>query len=262
MIEFLTSVSLEKFILFVLIWGLIGIATAANLYFSRSMPLSSKFLTTERYLLGDINKRAGWIIMETPVLISVIYFYCVSATEINASIVMVGVFIVHYFHRAIIYPYRIKVAGKRMPVTTVLSSMIFYIINGYLIGYYFGGLKAYTWEWLQDPRFIIGMLVFIVGFYINITSDNILIKLRNPGETGYKIPHGGFYKFISCPNYFGEILEWIGFAIMSWCLPAFIYMLWVALPLVAQAVQAHSWYRDTFKADYPQARKAVIPYIL
>ncbi len=29
-------------------------------------------------------------------------------------------------------------------------------------------------------------------------------ELREPGENGYKIPHGGGYRFISCPNYLGD----------------------------------------------------------
>ena len=33
-------------------------------------------------------------------------------------------------------------------------------------------------------------------------QDAVLRRLRQPGESGYQIPRGGLYRFISCPNYF------------------------------------------------------------
>lgn len=258
----LLTLDLETYNQFIIVWGLLGLISALSLYYLKLMPISSRVESSEMSILGDIDKRTGWIIMEVPILISVIYFYWASNGIFNASIVFVGIFIFHYFHRALIFPYRIKVKGKTMPVMSMFLSMIFYIVNGYLIGYYFGALKTYSWTWLLSPQFIIGFFLFVVGFVINVTSDNILINLRKPGESAYKIPHGKLYQFISCPNYFGEIIEWVGFAIMCWCLPATVYMLWVALPLMAQGLQAHKWYLDKFKTEYPSDRKAIIPFVV
>ena len=181
---------------------------------------------------------------------------------INASVVILGLFIIHYINRALIYPYRIKIKGKKMHVSMMLSSMIFYVVNGYLVAYYFGSLREYEVGWLISPQFIIGTLLFLVGFAINISSDNILINLRKPGETGYKIPQGGFFKYVSCPNYFGEIIEWIGFAILSWSSIGTVYAIWVGVPLFAQAIQAHNWYKKEFADTYPSKRKAVFPGII
>ena len=47
----------------------------------------------------------------------------------------------------------------------------------------------------------------------------ILRNLRAPGETGYKIPVGGLFRWVSSPNYFGELLEWTGWAIATWSIP-------------------------------------------
>ena len=95
---------------------------------------------------------------------------------------------------------------------------------------------------------------------INWQSDNILIHLRKLGEKGYKIPHGGFFKWISCPNHFGEIIEWTGFAIMTWSLSGLSFAIWTAVNLIPRALDHHKWYKDTF-SDYPQKRKAVIPFL-
>ncbi|CAN0015160.1 unnamed protein product, partial [Hapterophycus canaliculatus] len=65
-------------------------------------------------------------------------------------------------------------------------------------------------SWLVDPRFLIGSVMFAAGMGINIHSDGILRRLRAPGETGYKIPRGGMFEYVSGANFFGECVEWCG----------------------------------------------------
>lgn len=246
-----------------LMWWIGGcLLSALTLQLSKELPMSNRIENKNMRKLGSIDKKTGWVVMEIPILLVVGYFFLQGQNELNVSAIMVAFFMMHYFNRAIIYPQRIKVKGKTMPVASMLSSMAFYMVNGYLVGHYFGHLKEYPIEWLYDPRFIIGASMFLIGFAINIHSDNILINLRKPGESGYKIPYGGCYKYVSCPNYMGECIEWIGFAIMTWSLTGVAYAAWVVLPLFIQARGAHQWYLDKFKDKYPKDRKAIIPFLI
>ena len=102
--------------------------------------------------------------------------------------------------------------------------------------------------------------IFLIGFFINNHSDSILINLRGPGETGYKIPRGGLYKYVSCPNYLGEFIEWLGFAIASASLASFAFFIWTLANLLPRAIQNHAWYLEKFE-DYPKTRKRVIPFL-
>ncbi|NAW45030.1 DUF1295 domain-containing protein, partial [Salmonella sp. gx-f4] len=68
---------------------------------------------------------------------------------------------------------------------------------------------------------------------------NILMTLRKPGETGYKIPTGFLYEYISCPNYFGEIMEWIGYAILGWNLPALAFAIFTFANIGPRAIAHH-----------------------
>lgn len=262
----LTEIDRASFDILMLVWVGLCILSAATMLFAGMMPISNREERAGLKLLGEIDKKLGWIILETPVLITVVYFYLAgveaSGAGINGSVIFVAAFFIHYFHRALIYPYRLKVKGKRMPVLIMLFAMTFYIVNGYMIGYYFGAFHVYDSSWLSDPRFITGMALFVIGMAINIHSDNILINLRKPGETAYKIPRGGCFRWVSCPNYFGEMIEWIGFAVMSWSAVGLVFATWIALPLIAQALNAHRWYRTQFGADYPDKRRAIIPYLL
>jgi steroid 5-alpha reductase family enzyme len=169
---------------------------------------------------------------------------------------------IHYLNRTLIFPFRLHTKGKKIPVTIVLMAFCFNLMNGYINGYYLGSLsEQYALSWLYDPRFIVGFLMFCSGLAINWQADNILIHLRAPGETGYKIPYGGFFRYISCPNHFSEIIEWSGFALMTWSLPGLAFAIWTLVNLMPRALHHHKWYRMTFP-DYPVDRKALIPYVL
>ena len=61
----------------------------------------------------------------------------------------------------------------------------------------------------------LGILLFAIGSFINLDSDRRLRNLRENSENGYKIPHGGLFEYVSAANYFGEILEWWGFALAA-----------------------------------------------
>jgi protein-S-isoprenylcysteine O-methyltransferase Ste14 len=138
---------------------------------------------------------------------------------------------------------------------------VFNGVNAYLNGrYVYNFSRGYPDDWIKDPRFILGVLLFIVGFVINRHSDNILLKLRQPGESGYKIPYGGFYRWISCPNYFGEIVIWIGWALMTWSLAGIAFATWTAANLIPRARSHQKWYTQHF-ADYPTERKTLLPGI-
>lgn len=118
--------------------------------------------------------------------------------------------------RTFIYTSRIK-SDKKVNYLENFFGFFFCAVNGLQIGHYHTIYKASSlYEW----NFILGSILFFAGFYINIDSDNRLIKLRNNSKSGYKIPTGGLFTYVSAANYFGECLEWLGFAIASWSLPA------------------------------------------
>jgi steroid 5-alpha reductase family enzyme len=96
--------------------------------------------------------------------------------------------------------------------------------------------------------------------WINWRSDAILIQLRKPGETGYKIPQGFLFEYVSSPNLFGEIMEWSGFALLAFNWPALSFMVWTFANLVPRAKNHHDWYLQHF-ADYPKKRKIVFPFL-
>lgn len=209
-----------------------------------------------------MDNRIGWIIYEIASPIFFGFFLLTGSLDMNTTLyVLLAIWFTHYFNRSLIYPLRQKDTSKKIPVLIVGSAIFFNFMNGFVCGYYLGNLADHlTNDWLTDPRFIVGGLIWLTGFLINIQSDNLLLGLRKPGEKGYKIPYGGLFKWISCPNHFGEIIEWTGFAIMCWGLPTSTFAFWTAANLIPRAIAHHKWYLNKF-TDYPKERKAVIPFI-
>ena len=210
-----------------------------------------------------IDNRLGWIFMELPsLLIFVILFLTGNVSKEISSWVFMGVWVVHYTNRIFIFPLRIRTQKKKMPLLIMGLGIIFNLINAFLNGYWLGYLSSpYLNVWLTDPRFIIGFTAFIAGFIINQASDNHLINLRSGMKTGYFIPQAGMFRYVSCPNFLGEIIEWTGFAVMTWSVPGLSFAIWTAANLIPRALHHHKWYGSNLK-DYPEGRKAIIPGIL
>ncbi len=211
-----------------------------------------------------IPDRLGWFLMEIPG--PVIYLLLVITGSGSKSVtvwIITGLYLAHYINRAAIYPLRIRTRGKEMPLLVALMAVFFNFVNAGFLGYFAGTLQThYTESWLTDPRFIAGLLILITGAVINITSDEKLIHLRKKRNGyGYIIPRGGLFEKVSCPNFLGEIIEWGGYALLCWSLPALSFFIWTFCNLVPRALSHHRWYRSHFP-EYPEGRKAVIPYIL
>lgn len=211
-----------------------------------------------------INNKMGWVIMELPSLVIMLYFLFWGTKSFNSFVwILFVLWIFHYLNRALIYPFRIRATSKKMPLVIMLSAIFFNIVNAGLNGYYLSELapsNEYSAQWFFSRHFIIGIILFITGMSINWKSDALLINLRKPGETGYKIPKGFLFDYITSPNLFGEIIEWTGFALMALNLPAFSFLIWVFANLIPRARNHHNWYKKNFP-DYPPDRKIVIPFV-
>jgi 3-oxo-5-alpha-steroid 4-dehydrogenase 1 len=241
-------------------WLSVAVAVHITLFFIAA-PFGRH--TTERWGTS-INNKMAWGVMEFPSLAIMVYFLFSGDNSFKSYAWILFVFwILHYFNRTLIYPFRIKSTLKKMPLVIVCSALFFNLVNAGLNGYYLAELapaEKYHEKWLMSFAFWAGVILFMGGMMINWKSDSILIHLRRPGETGYKIPNGFLFKFVSSPNLLGEIIEWTGFALMAQNLPAFTFMVWTFSNLVPRAKNHHDWYHLNFP-EYPVERKAVFPYL-
>ena len=208
-----------------------------------------------------IDNRLAWVLMEAPSPIVFALCFILGGSTGAVSVVFLVLWEAHYLHRAFIYPFGLRGAAKRMPLAIMAFGFLFNMMNGYLNGRWLFTLSGgYDNSWLTDPRFIIGSALFVIGFIINRQADTVLRGLRRPGESGYKISYSLFFRRVSSPNYLGEIIIWLGWALATWSLPGLAFAFWTAANLVPRAKAHHAWYRRTFP-DYPPERKALVPLV-
>jgi 3-oxo-5-alpha-steroid 4-dehydrogenase 1 len=246
-------------LLTLLIWGWMAIAVGT---FVILQFVSAPYGRHTRPGWGPtISNRLGWIIMEAPGLILMpALFLAGPATKTPVHWLLLGLYLCHYLNRCLIFPLRMRTQGKRMPVAIMGSAIFFNLMNTSIMGSWLGWYATYTIDWLWSPQCIAGVVLFALGLGFNIDSDNRLLRLRKPGETGYKIPQGGLFRYISCPNLFSEIVEWIGYALIGWNVAMLSFAVWTFANLAPRAMDHHRWYLGKFE-DYPKERKGLVPFL-
>lgn len=246
-----------KFIYEILI--VIQILSAVFTFFSLYFITAGYGRHTSKSWGPSISPRLGWMLMESPVVFIPVYF-AITGMVTSVTGIMLVIWLTHYIQRTFIYPFLIR-GEEKMPVLIVLFSLIFNSMNGFVNGYYLFNIADYSFSWFTDPRFIAGTLIFFTGMVINLHSDHVVRKLRKENGPGYFLPEIGFHKFVASPNYFGEILEWTGWAILTWSLPGLAFMIFTIANLVPRAHKHRKWYRETFGEKYPVSRKRIFPFI-
>ena len=212
----------------------------------------------------SINNKAGWVIMEIPVVIIFLIYWIVSERTFEITpMVFFVLFNIHYCQRTFVFPLLIR--GKDdMPWTIILFGMVFNSANAYMQGtwiFFLSPATMYPLSWLATPQFIIGVAIFLTGFVINIHSDYIIRNLRKPGDTAFYIPRGGMFRYVTSANYLGEFTEWVGWACMTLSWAGLVFAIWTFANLAPRANRHHRWYKEKFGDEYPKNRKRMIPFL-
>jgi 3-oxo-5-alpha-steroid 4-dehydrogenase 1 len=207
----------------------------------------------------DLPSRIGWMLMELPQPAGFVACFLLGQRRDLVSLVLLGMWCFHYSYRTLIYPFIPRASAISLSVV----SMGFALNVGFS---YLNGRWLFTLgpmhevRWLLDARFLLGVLLFFGGFALCASSDLILRRLRPPGETAHRIPRGGAYRWVSSPNYLGEILQWCGWTLASWSLAGLTLALITAANLVPRARVNHRWCQEHLEG-YPPERKALIPFL-
>lgn len=87
--------------------------------------------------------------------------------------------------------------------------IIFIVASPVILALVYGEAVIYT------PLFILGFLLWCVGFFFESVGDYQLDQfIANPSNKG-KILMSGLWKYTRHPNYFGESMMWIGVSIIA-----------------------------------------------
>jgi 3-oxo-5-alpha-steroid 4-dehydrogenase 1 len=245
------------FIEFNYLWIVVAIATFLTLIIFKVRAPYGRHSSDKWGMV--IPNKWGWFIMELPAFLLMPILALLGPSPKNeVTYLLIGLWSLHYAYRTLVFPFRIKTQHKKIPLLIVVSAVFFNGVNGFLNGYYLGYMDGALHN-IGSTHVVVGLLLFATGMYINRSSDKRLISLRRDRE-GYQIPRGGLFKYISCPNHFGEIVEWCGFMLIAWNLPAITFAVWTFCNLSPRSLNHHKWYQEKF-SDYPKKRKALFPFV-
>ncbi|MFI5394029.1 MAG: DUF1295 domain-containing protein [Candidatus Binatia bacterium] len=211
-----------------------------------------------------VTSKAGWMIMEVPVVVLfAVYWLASTRTFEPTPLVFFLLFNLHYLQRTFVFPFLMR-GDDKMPWSIILFGIIFNTANAYMQGawiFFLSPANLYTPAWLKTPQFLIGVAIFLAGFVLNLHSDHIIRNLRQPGDTAFHIPRGGMFEYVTAANYFGELTQWIGWAVLTLSWPGLVFALWTFANLGPRAHRHHNWYIEKFGTAYPKERKRMIPCV-
>ena len=152
-----------------------------------------------------------------------------------------------------------------MPITIVLMGLVFNTINASLISiwcFYLSTHSFYSYTYFKSPNFIIGIVIFLVGFIANIDSDAYIRGLRKAGDTKHYFPYRHLYRFVSSANYLGEMIEWLGFAILTSNPASYLFLVWTGANLIPRSHAIYKQYKKEFPEEMAKYKvKRILPFI-
>lgn len=254
-------ISSQTFTVFLIVMALIAVVVFVSLFFVDAG--YGKFYHPKWG--PSLDNHLGWFLMEVPVFLAMLLLWWFSDRRTDGvRMVFLILFELHYFHRSFIFPRQLR-GHSRMPWTIVLMGVVFNTLNALMQGgwlFYFSPADRYPQSWLTSLPFIAGTLLFFAGMYVNIQSDSIIRNLRKPGDTAHYLPKGGMFRYVTSANYFGEFMEWVGFAILTWSWAGAVFALWTFANLAPRAARIHTMYSQEFPDEMdPHKVKRMLPFI-
>lgn len=171
---------------------------------------------------------------------------------------------IHYIKRLLETIFVHRFSHATMPLRNLFKNCSYYWLFAMYVAYYVNH-PEYT-----EPNTLqvyVGLAGFALAEAGNLSIHISLRNLRPAGTTTRKIPKPTgnpftkLFDFVSCPNYFYEVMAWLSFALMTQCVAALLFALAGMYQMTIWALGKHSNYKKEF-LSYPRHRKAIIPFVI
>ena len=205
---------------------------------------------------GGVNSRAGLTLAyATPICVYIVLWIEGGAPQTPYHLIVLAAFLFHFIRRILEILF---VNSYSRP--TLLCALV-------TIAFLYGGAATscafFQVHTLGQPTsnsiFMLGVLVFAVGELLNGYHHRLLARLRAPGVRTYGVPRGGLFGWVASPHYLGEILSFVGYAMMSDLLPVWGNALVVSGYLALRANTTLKWYQREMPLRIPLGWRRLVP---
>ncbi|XP_034513797.1 very-long-chain enoyl-CoA reductase isoform X4 [Ailuropoda melanoleuca] len=172
----------------------------------------------------------------------------------------------HYVKRLLETLFVHRFSHGTMPLRNIFKNCTYYWGFAAWMAYYINH-PLYTPPTYGAQQVKLALAIFVICQLGNFSIHMALRDLRPAGSKTRKIPYPTknpftwLFLLVSCPNYTYEVGSWIGFAIMTQCLPVALFSLVGFTQMTIWAKGKHRSYLKEFR-DYPPLRMPIIPFLL
>uniref|UniRef100_A0A6I8RIZ8 Trans-2,3-enoyl-CoA reductase n=1 Tax=Xenopus tropicalis TaxID=8364 RepID=A0A6I8RIZ8_XENTR len=172
----------------------------------------------------------------------------------------------HYIKRLLETLFVHRFSHGTMPFRNIFKNCMYYWGFAAWMAYYINH-PLYTPPTYGEDQVKLAVIIFLFCQLGNFSIHIALRNLRPAGSKTRKIPFPTrnpftwLFLLVSCPNYTYEVGSWIGFAIMTQCLPVALFTLVGFIQMTIWAKGKHRSYLKEFR-DYPPLRSPIVPFIL
>lgn len=170
----------------------------------------------------------------------------------------------HFLKRCLEVLFLHKYSGRTDRGTPVMIS-VFYTLGATLIAY--GAGREDRIHDMEMTHSTVGTALFVVGTVGNFYHHYLLARLRGLSNgrndaKKYVAPRGGLFSFVAAPHYLFELIAWLGIAVASSHMNAYLLFGGMASYLGGRSVAQNEFNRLKFEVeDWPADRKNLIPFV-
>lgn len=143
---------------------------------------------------------------------------------------------------------------EALPISILMSFILFGFI-------YIGGFQAQPINFID----LLGIVLYLTGSYINTSSELDRHRWKYMPENKGHLYTQGLFKYVRHINYFGDIILFIGFALITQDIRALYVPLFMTLSFIFILIPAKEAYlKDKYRIEFEQyskRSKKLIPLI-
>ncbi|CAL8303567.1 unnamed protein product [Merluccius merluccius] len=172
----------------------------------------------------------------------------------------------HYIKRILETLFVHRISHGTMPLRNIFKNCGYYWCFAAWMAYYINH-PLYTPAYYGQQQVKAGLYTFLFCQLGNFSTHVVLRNVKTPGSKVKKIPYPTknpftwIFALVSCPNYTYEFGTWLGFTVMTQCVPVALFTVVGFIQMTIWAKGKHRGYLKEFR-DYPTLRSSIIPFIL
>lgn len=172
----------------------------------------------------------------------------------------------HYIKRILETLFVHRISHGTMPLRNIFKNCGYYWCAAAWMAYYINH-PLYTPALYGQQQVKAGLYTFLFCQLGNLSTHIVLRNVKPPSAKVKKIPYATknpftwLFALVSCPNYTYEVGTWVGFTVMTQCVPVALF---TVIGFVQMAIWARGKHRGYLKEfpHYPTLRSSIIPFIL